>query len=212
MDTLTPRFSHIPHGRFIIRVALVALVFLVSIVALSLFDQWRTDTDMGPVLSGFFSNYALSDLQYWGPDRKIQIILLREAQNGWKTNEFRRSFLLDRRLSFPQASSFTRSSFILSNVFPINIKAELVLPNRAQFSFLSRKDLEGLTESGFQKRFPDNWGYFVISHVGLNSNKTEAILYLDRFGGGLSGGGSCFLMRKVDGSWRVVDHHVIWMP
>jgi len=204
MNTQTQRFSHIPYGRFIIRVALVALALLVSIIALSMFDQWRTDAEMGPVLSGFFSNYALS------ADRKTQIILLREAQNGWKTNEFRRSFLLDRRLSFPQASSFTRSSFLLSNVFPTNVKAELVLPNRAQFSFLSRRELEGLTESDFQKRFPDNWGYFVISHVGLNSNKTEAILYLDRFGGGLSGGGSCFLMRKVDGSWRVVDQHVIW--
>jgi hypothetical protein len=173
-------------------------------------DQWRTDAEIGSVLSGFFSNYALGDLQHWGADRQIQIVFLREAQNGWKSNEFRRSFLSDPRSSFPQSSSFTRASFILSNVFPTNIKAELVLPNRAQFLFLSRRELEELGDNGFHARFPNNWGYFVISHVGLNSSKTEAILYGDRFGGVLSGGGSYLLMRKVHGSWRVVDEHVVW--
>lgn len=201
---------HIPYGRLIIRATLVALVLFASVIALSIFDQRRTDAEMGAVLSALFSNDVLHDLRYWGANREIQIVFLREAQNAWKSNEFRGSLLFDRRSSSSQLSLITRGSFILSNLFPTNIKAELVLPNRAQYFLISRKELEEPRPNDFQTRFPNNWGYFVISHVGLNSNKTEAILYMDRFGGGLSGGGGYFLMRKLDGVWRVVNQHVTW--
>lgn len=209
--TRIQRFLHVRYGRLIVRVALVALVLLASIIALSIFDQRRTDAEMGAVLSGFFSNYGLRDLQYWGANREIQIICLREAQNAWKAGEFRGRLLFDRRSSFSESSPFTLDSFILSNVFPTSIKAELILPKRAQSFFLNRRDLEELKEKGFQTRFPNNWGYFVISHVGLNANKTEAILYIDHFCVGVDcSSGAYFLMRKQYGVWGVVDDHVVW--
>jgi hypothetical protein len=209
-ETRIPRFLHVSYGRVIVTVALLAMVLMAFIIAISIFDQRRTDAEMGSVLSGFFANYALRDLQYWGEKREIQIIVLCEGQNAWKTNEFRGRLLFAGRSSFSQSASVTRDSFILSNVFPTNIRAQLVLPNRAQFFLISRKELEKLRQNGFQTKFPDNWGYFVISHVGLNSNKTEAILYIDHFCFGLCGNGSYYLMRKQNGSWRVVDQHVVW--
>ena len=50
-----------------------------------------------------------------------------------------------------------------------------------------------------------------VSHVGLNLNKTEALLYVDHFCGGLCGRGEYVLMRKVNGVWHVVDSHVTWV-
>ena len=211
MNTRPQRFLRLPYGLLFIRATLLALVFLAIITALSLSDQRRTDAEMEAVLSGFLSDQVLHDLRYWGANRGIQIVFLREAQNAWKSNEFRRSLLFDRRPSFSESSSVTRDSFILSNIFPTNIKATLGLPNRAQFFLIGRKELEEPRPNDFQTRFPNNWGYFVISHIGLNLNKTEAILYIDHFCGGLCGGGGYFLMRKVNGIWRVVDQHVSWM-
>jgi len=63
--------------------------------------------------------------------------------------------------------------------------------------------------SNFESRFPNNLGHLVVSHVGLNLNKTEALLYVDDFCRGLCGGGSYFLLRKVNGAWRAVDRHDI---
>ncbi len=199
---------HLRYGRLIIGVTLFVLALLASMIALTKFDQRRTDAEMGAVLSALFSNHFLHD---GDANREIQIILLREAPNAWKRDDFRGSLLFNRRLSFSQSSSSTRYSFILSNVLPTNIKAELVLPNRAQFFLISRKELEELfSQNDFQTRYPNNWGHFVISHIGLNPNKTEAILYVDHFAGGLSSGGSYFLMRKLNGVWNLVDQHLVW--
>lgn len=63
----------------------------------------------------------------------------------------------------------------------------------------------------FDARFPNNFGYFVVSHVGLNLDKTEALLYVDHLCSGLCGGGSYFLMHKVNGAWHVADSHVTWV-
>jgi hypothetical protein len=211
MNTRTQRFLTAPYYRFILRATLLALVLLASVIALSIADQKRTDAEMGAVLSALFSSDLLHDLQYWGANREIQIIVLRESLNTWKSGEFRGSLLFDPRSSFSESSSITRGSFILSNVLPTNIKTQLVLPNRAKFFLISSKELEEPRPNDFQTRFPNNWGYFVISHIGLSLNKTEAILYIDHFCGGLCGGGEYFFMRKLDGVWRVVDQHILWM-
>jgi hypothetical protein len=71
--------------------------------------------------------------------------------------------------------------------------------------------LEGTKPIDFQTKFPNNLGYFVVSHAGLSPSKTEAILYVAHFCPGLCGGGAYFLMRKVNGVWSVVDRHVTWI-
>lgn len=56
-----------------------------------------------------------------------------------------------------------------------------------------------------------DWGIFVVSHVGLSLNKSEALFYVDPFCPGLCGGGGYVLMRKVDGVWHVADRRVTWV-
>jgi hypothetical protein len=86
----------------------------------------------------------------------------------------------------------------------------LHLPRGARVAFVNVSEL-GTKTSDFEARFPNNLGFFVVSRVGLNLNKTEALLYVEHFCGGLCGGGEYVLMRKVDGVWHVVDHHGTWV-
>ncbi len=84
------------------------------------------------------------------------------------------------------------------------------LPSGARAVFVNPSDL-GAKVGDIEARFPDNFGYFVVSHVGLNLNNTEALFYVDHFCGGLCGGGAYFLMRKANGVWHVVDRRDTWV-
>ena len=204
--------SHRP--RFVIRGTLLVVVLLAFVIALSFLEQWRTDREMGAILSGFFSGPVPEDILDRSAGREIQIIFLREAQNAWTGNDFRRGPLFERNLSFSESSLLTRASFILSNMFPRNIRAALQLPSGARAFFISRKEIEENRLADFHARFPNCLGYSVVSHAGLNLSGTEAVLYGEHYCGPCSGscaGGHFFLMRKLNGVWRVVDQHVVWV-
>jgi len=166
---------------------------------------------MGAILSALLSDEVLHDVQDWGAGREIQIVFQREAKNPWKSSELQRSLLFDQQSFFAQSSRTSRASFFVSNVFSTDIQTELHLPRGVQSFFVSRKELERTKPTDFQTRFPNNSGYFVVSHAGLNLSKTEALLYIDHFCSGLCGGGTYVLMHKVNGMWRIVDQHSTWV-
>ena len=203
------------HGRFLVRVTMVVALLLACIIVLFLLEQRRTQGEMGAILSAFFSDQVLRNIQDQGAGagREIQIVVVRESQNPWDSEILRRSLLFDRQSSFPQSSRTTQAGFFLGNLLSTNIQTELHLPSGAQSFFINWKELklDGTKPIDFQTRFPNNFGYFVVSHAGLNLGKTEAILYVDHFCGGLCGSGGYFLMRKLGGVWRVVDQHVTWI-
>jgi hypothetical protein len=95
-------------------------------------------------------------------------------------------------------------------VFSTDINTDLRLSKGARAVLVSPSEL-GTKQGDVDARFPNNFGFFVVSHVGLNLTKTEALLYFDHFCGGLCGGGRYVQMRKVNGMWRVVDHHETWV-
>lgn len=111
---------------------------------------------------------------------------------------------------FTQSSRITRASFFLNGVFSTSTSTDLRLPSGARAVLVNRSDL-GTKTSDFEARFPNNLGFFVVSHVGLNLNRTEALLFIDHFCGGLCGGGGYVLMRKVNGVWHVVERHMTWV-
>ena len=79
-------------------------------------------------------------------------------------------------------------------MFSTDVNTDLRLPSGARAVFVNPSDL-GTKTSDFEARFPNNLGYFVVSHVGLNLNKTEALLYVAHFCSGWCGGGSYVLTR-----------------
>jgi hypothetical protein len=180
---------------------LVALLFVI--------EQRRTEAEEGAVLSAFLSQVTLHDMDKWDAGRTITIVVMRnpdcricvkpaigpESQSWFaQPLKSRGSSVLE--AWFAQSSKITRASFFLNGVFSRNLNTDLRLPSGAQAVFINPSDL-GIKVGDFEARFPDSWGFFVVSHVGMNLNKTEALLYVDHFCPGLCGGGAYFLMHKV---------------
>lgn len=182
-------------------------------------EQRRTQAETGAVLSALFSQGVLHDMDKWGAGRTIEIVIQRKPDRqlsppidtgSWfaQSLKSRRRYLSN--AWFTQSSRITRTSFFVNSVFSADINTALTLPRGARAVFVNPSDL-GTKTSDFEARFPNNLGFFVVSHVGLNLTKTEALLYMEHFCGGLCGGGDYVLMRKVNGVWHIVDRHATWV-
>src|SRR6266576_4551552 len=195
-----------------ILLAVIALLFVI--------EQRRAQAEMGSVLSALLSEGVLRDAGL-----TVQIVIQRRPDcqmcpqgdevidvNSW----FRRSLRSRGRLVFgerpwfAQSSRITRASFLLNSLFSTDISTDVHLPSRARAIFVNPSDL-GSNTSDFEAKFPNNLGYFIVSPVGLNLNKSEALLYVDHFCSGLCGGGTYVLMRKTNGVWHVVDQYGMWV-
>jgi hypothetical protein len=199
-------------------------LLLVLVGLLFAIEHRRTRTETGAVLSALLSQGVLHDMDKWGAaGRTIEIVIQRNPDCRLcekRGSEFNRQFWFGRSLKsrvsllsdawFAQSSRITRASFFVSSVFSTDISTDLTLPTGARAVYFNPSDL-GTKTNEFEARFPNNFGYFVVSHVGLNLNKTEALLYVDHFCGGLCGSGDYVLMRKVDGVWHIVDSHSTWV-
>jgi hypothetical protein len=196
---------------------------LVLVGLLSAVEQRRTQAETGEVLSAFFSQVVLHDMDKWDAGRTITIVVMRnphcricaEPAIGLESQSWFAQSLKSRGSSvleawFAQSSKITRASFFLNSVFSRDLSTDLRLPSGARAVFVNPSDL-GTKVGDFEARFPNNFGHFVVSHVGMNLNKTEALFYVDHFCGGLCGGGDYFLMRKADGVWHVVDRRSTWV-
>jgi hypothetical protein len=179
------------------------------LAALFALEQWRTQAEMGAVLSAYLSDEVLHNAHDWGSGRGVKMVMQREAQSpgNWRWRWF---MLLDKRSRFPGSSRTSRFSFFLTNLFVTDVQPELHLPSGVTPVFVSRKELERTEPDDFQTRFPNNFGYIAVSHIGLNLSKGEAIFYIDHFCG-LCGGGGYVVMRKVNGQWRIADQHSTWV-
>jgi hypothetical protein len=184
-------------------------------------EQRRTRAEMGAVLSAFFSAEVLPYLDKWGAGRTIEIVIERSPSchmcsvdgSGFDNQTWFGQSLALRKSSlsgawFAQSSPTTRASFFVNSIFPSDLRTDLALPNGTRAIFVSSNDLG---PDQFQSKFPDNIGFFVVSNVGTNLSKTEALLYIEHFCGGLCGGGEYILMRKVAGVWHVADRHGTWV-
>lgn len=55
----------------------------------------------------------------------------------------------------------------------------------------------------FYKKYPGAGGYLVLSRVGFNADRTQALVYQGHSCGGLCGAGSHMLLNKKNGAWVV---------
>jgi hypothetical protein len=204
--------------------ATAGIALLLALVVLLIFvEQRRTQAETDAVLSAFFSQVVLHDMDKWDAGRRITIVVMRNPDcricadppigpenQSWFAQPVKSRGSSVSEAWFAQSSKITRASFFLNSVFSRDLSTDVRLPSRARAVFVNPSDL-GTKVGDFEARFPDNFGYFVVSHVGLNLSKTEALLYVDHFCGGLCGGGEYVLMRKANGVWDVVDSHVTWV-
>lgn len=66
-------------------------------------------------------------------------------------------------------------------------------------------------DSEFAHRFPGASGIIGLSHVGFDSQISDAIVSTSYACGGLCGGGSRYFLKKIGGAWRVVSKRETWV-
>lgn len=92
------------------------------------------------------------------------------------------------------------SAYRLERKFSINIKYLLVKDEDLDALF---KDKVTGGWKAFHQKYPKSSGFLVLSRVGLNADKTQALVYKGWSCGGLCGGGSYTLLIKKNGVWTV---------
>ena len=163
--------------------------FLIALVALFIVaEQRRTQAETGAVLSGFFSQEVLHDMDKWGAGGTVTIVVMcnpdcgisartaiGEESQSWFAKSLKSRVSSVLKGWFAQSSKITRASFFLNSMFSRNLSTELRLPSGARAVFVNPSEL-GAKAGDNEARFPNGMWYFVVSHVGLNRNKTEALL------------------------------------
>jgi hypothetical protein len=95
-----------------------------------------------------------------------------------------------------------------------NARVRFILPDRdlhRPYVVVTQKDLlaffsrNGGSWPAFYKQYPDSGGYVEVSAVGFDRSKTQAMVYVSHYCGGLCGGGSYHLLEKSGGTWREAD-------
>jgi len=135
------------------------------------------------------------------------LVVVKDTTSTSESLRFQAVYALDGRIRFAGLRGSTRASYVIRNLFHTRILPKFVLPSRAKMALTSRLDY-GSQE--FQNEFPHNLGFIVLSAVGFNPSRTQAVFYIDHFCG-LCGGGRYVLMEKIDGAWRVRDGHYTWI-
>ncbi|HKS82229.1 MAG TPA: hypothetical protein VJR23_12060 [Candidatus Acidoferrales bacterium] len=210
------KFALYATAAFGVLLALVALLFAG--------EQWRTQAETRDILSAVFSQGIVHNMDQSWSGRPVTIVILRKPicfmcpgpdlgvdEQSWFALSWRSRATVLSNGWFSRASRTTRASFFLNSLFSPSIATDLSLPNGARAVFIKPSEIMWPEANNFEAKFPNNLGYFVVSHVGLNFKKNEALPFVEHFCGGLCGGGGYILVRKENGLWHVVDNRSTWV-
>ena len=62
----------------------------------------------------------------------------------------------------------------------------------------------------FYEEYPSAQGILTISRVGFNSDKSEAVVYIQNVASLMLASGKLFFLTKKNGSWEVQTEKMIW--
>ena len=179
---------------------------LIALAAASWAGRIRNSNEEYRVYSAYLSDGLQNDAHDWGASGPVLLVVKSTTSVG-DTLRVKAMIALDSRLRFDQLERSTRASYFVRNLFPTPVQANFRLPNFATFVLASESEY---FSEGFKKKFPRNQGLTVLSGVGFNSTRTQAVFYIDHFCG-LCGGGRYVLKAKINGAWRVQDEHWTWI-
>ena len=169
-------------------------------------ERERNKQEEYKVYSAYLSEGLLNDAHDWSVGGPVQVVIGDKTISGGNLR-FWLVYLFDRRVNFDELQTTTRASYLARNLFRTRIESKFSLPGRAVVSVTSESEY---SSPAFQEKFPLNMGLVVLSGVGFNPSKSQAVFYINHFCG-LCGGGRYVLMKKVSGNWRVKDEHYIWI-
>jgi hypothetical protein len=188
------------------RIGFAALSFVAAVGVLAS-AEWIERTlsaeEEYAVYSSYLSDGLLGEWSAGGPVK----VAVRNTTSVGENLRVNALCVFDERVHFARMDRLTRVNFLVRNLYPTEILAKFALPRGAIVELTSRSDY---FSPEFQKIFPNSQGLVVLSGVGLNRTRTQAVFYIDQFCG-LCGGGRYVLMIKIDGAWRVHEQHWTWI-
>jgi hypothetical protein len=158
-------------------------ILIVGALALHLVEHGRNGEQESEVYSAYLSEGILDDAHDWSIGPSIQVVIEDKTKMG-ATLRWWWLYPFDDRVRFDQLQATTRASFVVSNLIQTRMQPNIRLPRRAEPILASASEI---TSRDFQRRFPNNLGYVVLSAVGFNRRQTQAVFYIDHFCG-LCGG------------------------
>jgi hypothetical protein len=193
--------------RRMFRCTIVGLIALTVVLAtFGWVEREQNKQEEYKVYSAYLSEGLLNDAHDWSIGRPVQLVIGDKTISGGNLR-FRFFSLFDRRVNFSELQTTTRASYLARNLFRTRIESKFSLPGRAAVSVIAESEY---SSPAFQEKFPRNMGLVVLSGVGFNPSKTQAVFYINHFCG-LCGGGRYVLMEKISGNWRVKDEHYTWI-
>jgi len=94
-------------------------------------------------------------------------------------------------------------------------KLPYILVSDREFTsiFVQSPDLNHMQDEWdrFYKRFPESGGYVVLSNVGYNSSRNEALVYFVHWCGTVCGTGTYIWLKKIDAAWSVQKIARMWI-
>lgn len=150
---------------------------------------------------------TLDSMVVWEAD---DVVLLQSGTDGYALHDSATASWLKQQLKVPDDAIL---SYKDRNAAPSVIARKLTLP--VEYNLLTAKEIEDIiTLGGYDEiynRYPQCNGVTTLSHVGFNSSRNMALVYMSQTTGFLAGAGWAVLCRKVSGRWEVVTSTIVWV-
>lgn len=116
----------------------------------------------------------------------------------------------------PDLQKSTLADYINSNKKSINISSMPCQAIAKPAIYVSEKKLNPIFVKGgwwdeFYERYPGSSGITELSRPGYSADKRQALIYVSRTSGGLSGSGYLVLFEFQDGKWVIVEEFQQWI-
>ena len=120
------------------------------------------------------------------------------------------------RLRVPSVSEATIDDHVAKNKKNSRLKRRFNM--KLDYTFIKKNDLDRFFKDDlirgweeFDQKFPNSGGFVGLSRVGFNSDKSQALVYVEHGCGIVCGSGNYILLRKGVAGWEVVGKHQPWI-
>jgi hypothetical protein len=202
-------------NRWVVFVLGIGTIMVLTAIGLSLVNGSMRDRTRKESYE-VYSSYLNSDLEENNAGAQTLIVIQDRTQRSPADegtgilNEFRNllfNFITQDRVRSVAAETYR--NFVLRNLWPEFLHdSDFKLAFR--YKVVTTRETGLYAQQEFDRRFPENYGYFTLSSVGFNSSHTEALFYAEhQFG--MAGHGNYVVMRKINGRWQTVETKHTWI-
>ncbi|MBA4121153.1 MAG: hypothetical protein H0X72_01645 [Acidobacteria bacterium] len=109
------------------------------------------------------------------------------------------------KATFDDFRACNKSRNLLKDLFTLSVKRVFISDEELD-SFFKRK----LYWEGFYKKYPNSQGVMVLSNVGFDAQKKQALVYVSNSRGSLDAIGVYVVLEKQNDVWRVKEKYEAW--